>query len=237
VVLCAARSLGADRAQLMGGANSFETSGDADMTVGYGAALLLRSTRSGQRRGTWPTLDLSEEEGRELTALARSSLEGHLRGGRMGGPRLFNRPKFNLPAAVFVTWEEGDWKEGGLRGCIGTVEARETLGNAVLRYALASAKDDPRFAPITLEELPALKAEVTVLSPLRDIRPDEVAPGMGIQVARGAREGLFLPQVWEKFSAIEEFMSVLCRHKAGLPADAWRQRGTQLRAFSARCFK
>lgn len=237
VVLCAARRLGADCARLLGGANSSQAGGDTDRTVGYGAAVLLRSNGSGRSRGIWPTLDLSEEEGRELVALARTSLEERLRRRRPAGPRLFDRSKFNLPAAVFVTWERGDWKEGGLRGCIGTMEARETLGNAVMRYAVASAEGDPRFEPVTLAELPGLKAEVTVLSPLRDIRPDEVAPGLGIHVARGGREGIFLPQVWEKFSGVEEFMSVLCRQKAGLPAEAWREPGTKLRAFRARCFQ
>ncbi|HAH07114.1 MAG TPA: hypothetical protein DCM05_11445 [Elusimicrobia bacterium] len=234
MALCAARRLGADGARLLDCTNSHEAGGEEERTVGYGAALLLKG---GGGPPPWPVLDLTAEEGRELVALAQGSLEEFLRTGRSPGRRLYDRPRFNLPAAVFVTWEEADWKQGGLRGCIGTVEARETLGDATARCAILSAQDDPRFPPVTLEDLPRLKAEVSVLSPLRRIRPSDVRPGLGIQVRRGSREGLFLPQVWEKLPEVEEFMSVLCRQKAGLPAGAWREPGTELKGFSTRCYR
>ena len=237
VVAHAARLLGADAGKLLAYANSAEAGGGEGRTVGYGAAVLLRSGRPQAALAAWPALDLSKEEGAELVALARSGLEEFLRNGRRSKPRLFDQPRFNLPAAAFVTWEEGDWKEGGLRGCIGTLEARQSLGDAVAHYAVAAATEYPGLEPIALEELGRVRAEVTVLSPLRDIRPDDIVPGLGIHVSRGWSSGVFLPQVWEKFPNKEAFMTALCRHKAGLPADAWRKPGTKLQAFTARCFQ
>ena len=235
VVAHAAVGLGADAGKLLACANSSDSGGGAGKTVGYGAALLLRSGRKAP--AAWPALDLSDEEGAELVALARASLGEYLRTGRTSRPRLFDRPRFNLPAAVFVTWEEGDWKEGGLRGCIGTMEAHQTLGDAVAHYAVAAATEYPGIPPIALEELPRVRPEVSILSPLRDIQPDDIVPGLGIHVSRGSSAGVFLPQVWEKFPDKEAFLGALCRHKAGLAADAWRKPGTKLEAFTVRSFQ
>jgi AmmeMemoRadiSam system protein B/AmmeMemoRadiSam system protein A len=224
----AAASLGADWGEALACANSADQNGDEGRTVGYGAALLLSR---GQSR-PWPMEQVASEEKTELLALARASVLDHLQGHRPR-PRLFDRPRFNLPAAVFVTWTRSD---GDLRGCIGATTARDTLGNAVARYAVLSAAEDPRFPAVNAAELSGLRAEISILSAPRPARPADIRPGLGVIVGRGSRQGLFLPQVWEKIPDREAFMAHLCEHKAGLPADAWTKDGVEIFTFTITAF-
>ncbi|HAM34666.1 MAG TPA: hypothetical protein DEB40_02830 [Elusimicrobia bacterium] len=228
-VQTAASCLGADWGEALACVNSADRGGDHDRTVGYGAALLLER---GQKR-QWPTERLTQEQKSELLALARASVIASLRG-KKPSPRLFSHPLLNLPAAVFVTWTKED---GDLRGCIGTTKAQDTLGNAVAHYAVSSACDDPRFPAVTEAELADLRAEISILSSPQPARPGDIRPGLGVIVRRGRRQGLFLPQVWEQLPDREEFMSHLCRHKAGLDADAWKTSGAELLTFTVTAFK
>jgi uncharacterized protein len=125
---------------------------------------------------------------------------------------------------------------GRLRGCIGYVFPTDSLYKTVADTARAAAFDDPRFEPVTAAEAPDLKVEISVLSPLQPMQPDEVIVGKhGLIVSLGNRRGLLLPQVaveWEW--DLETFLSQTCL-KAGLPADAWR-RGAELQGFTAEVF-
>jgi len=111
----------------------------------------------------------------------------------------------------------------------------------VAEMAKASATSDPRFFsdPITAEELDQLDIEISVLSPLqRTMDPLSLRLGVdGIYIKRGYATGCFLPQVatetgWSK----EEFLSYCCSHKAGLPADAWKDPKTEVYLFTAEVF-
>jgi AmmeMemoRadiSam system protein A len=225
----AAARLGADWGEALSCTNSADSGGDQGRTVGYGAALLLCR---GQSR-PWPMEQVSAEDKSELLALARASVLAKLRGER-NRPRLFERPRFNLPAAVFVTWTRRD---GDLRGCIGTTAPRDTLGNAVAHYAVCSAADDPRFSAVNEDELSGLRAEISILSAPRPARPEDIRPGLGVIVGRGRRQGLFLPQVWEQLPGRDEFMAHLCEHKAGLPPDSWTKDGMELFTFTVTAFE
>ncbi len=227
-VQSAAVALGSDWGEPLACMNSADLAGDESRTVGYGAALLLKR---GQRR-PWPTQDLTPKEKAELLALARESVRDRLKG-RKSTHRLFDRPRFNLPAAVFVTWT----KNGGLRGCIGTTVPQDTLANAVARYAQVSAFEDPRFPSVDDEELSHLRAEISILSEPQPAQPDEIASGLGVIVGRSGRQGLYLPQVWEKLPDREEFMSSLCQDKAGLPADYWKRPDAALSIFRVSTFE
>jgi len=125
---------------------------------------------------------------------------------------------------------------GKLRGCIGYVIAKHALYRTVAETAQAAAFDDPRFAPVTAAEAPLLHIEISVLSPLLPIRPDDVEVGKhGLLVSKGNYRGLLLPQVplewgWDR----ETFLDQTCL-KAGLPFDAWRQ-DADLQAFTAEIF-
>lgn len=125
---------------------------------------------------------------------------------------------------------------GKLRGCIGYVIPTHSLYRTVAETAQAAAFEDPRFQPVTAEESPDLKVEISVLSPLQPIRPQEVVIGVhGLIVTMGGRRGLLLPQVpmewqWDR----ETFLAQTCL-KAGLSPDAWMQ-GADLQGFTAEVF-
>jgi uncharacterized protein len=142
-----------------------------------------------------------------------------------------------LPDAcgVFVTIRRG----GELRGCLGTLQCRAALNSEVARCASDAAREDPRFPPVTAQELPDLSIEVSVLGPLELIDPRE--PGVimlgqhGLVVEQGTRRGLLLPQVATEWRwTVEQFLRQTCL-KAGLPPDAW-QRGAKVSRFEAEVF-
>jgi AmmeMemoRadiSam system protein A len=94
--------------------------------------------------------------------------------------------------------------------------------------AIAAAFRDPRFAPLTAEELPRTRVEVSLLTApvpmsfadeadaLRQLRPDID----GVIFSAGNHRSTFLPQVWEQLPDPRQFMAHL-KQKAGLPADYW----------------
>jgi len=161
------------------------------------------------------------DRGPVLLALARESIvHGEEAAARVGNGHAWLRE----PGASFVTLH----LDGELRGCIGSIDARRPLGDDVARNAQAAAYRDPRFPPVSAEELPRLQVEVSVLSP-REPLPvasesealARLRPGIdGIALEYGAASATFLPQVWESLPAPEAFLDAL-RSKAGLPARFW----------------
>ncbi len=117
---------------------------------------------------------------------------------------------------------------GGLRGCIGTLEAHRPLLQDVKSNALAAAFRDPRFSPLSHSELRHIALEVSLLTPaeamefsdekhaLDQLRPYE--DGVILQFAH--YRSTFLPQVWQQLPTPRQFMEHL-KYKAGLPADFW----------------
>jgi AmmeMemoRadiSam system protein A len=138
------------------------------------------------------------------------------------------------PGAAFVTLHVG----GDLRGCIGTLDRKRSLWSVVGDMAAAAATRDPRFDPIEVADLRDMTVEISVLSPDVVIhRPEEIEIGRhGLDVRLGGARGLLLPQVaLEHGLDRETFLAATCR-KAGLPADAWRDAGTEIRVFEADVF-
>ena len=174
---------------------------------------------------------LTDEEREELLGIARRAATTWLREGRV--PEEFPASeRLKAPGAAFVTLTEG----GQLRGCIGYTEASAPLYRTVQECAVASATEDPRFLPLTPDEIGTVRIEISVLTPLLPIGPEEVDVGVhGLMVRRGGRRGLLLPQVpgehgWDR----ETFLAQVCL-KAGLPRDAWRK-GAELYSFMAEVF-
>jgi len=126
--------------------------------------------------------------------------------------------------ACFVTLKA----HGQLRGCIGSLEARQALYDDVVHNAVAAALRDPRFPPLSAAELNEVEIEVSLLSPATPIdcfdEADALAqlrPGVdGIILEYGAHRGTFLPQVWEDLPQPQLFLAHLKR-KAGLPENFW----------------
>jgi AmmeMemoRadiSam system protein A len=137
------------------------------------------------------------------------------------------------PRGAFVTLHEG----GQLRGCIGTIEGRMPLARAVADNGAAAAVGDPRFPPVTPDELSNLTLEISALTPLRAVDgPAGIEVGRhGILLGKQGRQAVFLPQVaTEQGWDLPTTLGHLCR-KAGLPPDAWRD-GASLRVFEAEVF-
>jgi AmmeMemoRadiSam system protein A len=173
---------------------------------------------------------MTNSERRELLALARAALEAQVSGGlRPEVPVHLNRPG----AGLFVTI----YCDGELRGCLGTLDARERLADAVLRLAADVSHQDYRFAPLVASELRRVVIDLSVLTPAVRVRnPLSITIGTdGLIVEQGSRKGLLLPQVatehgWDR----ETFLSQTCV-KAGLSPDAW-QRGAAISCFQAEVF-
>ena len=177
-------------------------------------------------------LPLTDAEKDRLLNLARKALEEVVRFGRMS--ELSEPPgALQTPGGAFVTLYKGKH----LRGCIGHIEAHRPLYATVRECARAAALDDPRFDPVASAELHSLRLEISILSPLVDIAPQDVEVGRhGLLISRGAQRGLLLPQVavewnWDR----EQFLEETCL-KAGLPADAWKH-GARIQAFTAQVLK
>jgi len=125
---------------------------------------------------------------------------------------------------------------GELRGCVGYVLPVSSVYRAVIDTARAAAFEDARFYPVTMEESPQLKIELSILSPPLPISAEEVEVGRhGLLVSMAGQRGLLLPQVpternWDRIT----FLQQTCR-KAGLPPDAW-QKGAVIEAFTAEVF-
>jgi AmmeMemoRadiSam system protein A len=119
-----------------------------------------------------------------------------------------------------------------LRGCIGIIEARSTLGENLAHCAADAALRDPRFSRMRPEELVDLEIEVSLLSAIQPMQPENVEIGRhGLLVRRGMRRGLLLPQVaTEHRLGREQFLGETCV-KAGLPREAWKESETEIYAF------
>ncbi len=139
-------------------------------------------------------------------------------------------PASGRRAGAFVTL----LAHGGLRGCIGRLEADRPLAEVVRDMAAAAATEDPRFPPLMPDEVDGIVVEVSVLSPLEPARAEAVVPGRdGVVLRVGGRQAVFLPKVaaehgWDR----ETLLGELCR-KAGLATEAWRSAGADIRTFRA----
>jgi AmmeMemoRadiSam system protein B/AmmeMemoRadiSam system protein A len=216
--------------------NSGDTAGDRDRVVGYMAAVGFVAARQ-------PAVDSGRSTGREesgLTALhkkalldiARTTLNEYLSTGKKPTIKVED-PALKQVQGAFVTLH----KQGQLRGCIGNY-GQEPLHETIVNMAVAAATEDPRFPPVTVPELAQIDIEISVLSPLQKVASaDDVVFGKhGVVVRKGYRQGVFLPQVAEQMRDKDEFLSYLCAHKAGLPADAWKDPTTEILVFTADVF-
>jgi AmmeMemoRadiSam system protein A len=178
-------------------------------------------------------LHLTMDERRFLLLRARIAVEAALRG---AAPMPADETgALAEHCGVFVTWRRRE--DQALRGCIGLIEGAESLLRGVEKMAVAAALEDPRFSPVTTGEFPELQAEISALSPMASIHPEEVRVGChGLMIRSGVRRGLLLPQVpeeqgWDR----EAFLEGVCR-KAGLAPGSWRLPGVELFGFTATVF-
>jgi AmmeMemoRadiSam system protein A len=128
-------------------------------------------------------------------------------------------------------------KRGRLRGCIGQIGTGRPLAEVIASSAKSAALEDPRFQPVHPDEVTQIEIEISVLSLLEDIAPEQIETGKhGLLVSRGWQRGLLLPQVAAEFRwTAARFLEETCV-KAGLDRDAWREPDTRIRGFTAEVF-
>jgi len=174
---------------------------------------------------------LAESEKKALLEVARQALIAAVE--HSDTPVLSDIASIRGAGGAFVTIT----RNGRLRGCIGRLPSDASLIKVVAVCAQAVASEDPRFPRVQPEELPAIDIELSILSALVKIRPEEIEPGKhGLFISNGMRRGVLLPQVAVQFhwNGIC-FLEAACE-KAGLARDAWKHPATIVQAFTAEVF-
>ena len=219
---------------------AYDTSGrmmhDDKNSVSYIGALVCGSWSSPAKLNPSPAPSddaLAEADCRRLLALARSTIalalkSGAARAGSAEPPELTAGMK--AVRGGFVTLN----KHGDLRGCIGEIVPRREIWKVVREQALNAALHDPRFSPVSADELDDIDIEISILTPPRPVASwkDIVIGKHGMVLTKAGRSAVFLPQVApEQGWGIEETLTHLSM-KAGLPSDAWRE-GAEYLVFEA----
>ena len=174
---------------------------------------------------------ISEKSKNILSHVARNSIQNYLKD-KQRTKYSFDIEELLEYRAVFVSLWGRISKE--LRGCIGHIEAVYPLVEAVSKTAISSALSDPRFKPLTLYELSDINIEISVLSSLNKISPEDIKIGKhGLLLIKGSNRSVFLPKVaisqgWNLKRLLDE-LSI----KAGINKSGWKDRETELFYFES----
>ncbi len=180
-------------------------------------------------------MKISNDDKRTLLKLARKTLKLYLKEGKKYDPPENIKSRFSKEMGAFTTLN----KDKELRGCIGYIIPIKPLWEAIRDTSIEAAVHDPRFSPVTYNELKNITIEISVLTVPQKVKSvDDIVLGRdGVIVKRGWNQGVFLPQVatetgWDK----ETFLDYLCYEKAGLSPNAWKDKDTELLTFQAIVF-
>jgi len=185
--------------------------------------------------------NLTEEEGKYLLFVARKTIQEALfeRNAKEPSPSL-DSPKYLERRGTFVTLTI----DGALRGCIGHIIPQESLIEGVRINAVNAALHDPRFRPLSRNEFPKIRIEVSILTepePLSFSDANDLSmklrPGIdGVIIKKSFHQATFLPQVWEQLPDKSSFLSHLCM-KAGLDGDAWKKEKIDVYIYQVQAFE
>ncbi|MCP8322362.1 MAG: TIGR00296 family protein [archaeon] len=190
-------------------------------------------------------MDISDEEGKLLVKIARDAVENYVRDCERIEPSKDLPEEFYEKCGVFVTIKKCEYGEKNLRGCIGYPYPDNPLIEAIIDSGIAAAVEDPRFEPLSADELDEVLIEVSVLTPPELIvvkspreYPSKVKIGEDGLIFRWVwGSGLLLPQVPVEYNwDAEEFLSHTCM-KAGAPPDAWLSPNVNIYKFQAIVFE
>ncbi len=186
-------------------------------------------------------MKLELERGRALVKLARRSINEFVSNGVKIKPSRLEW--LNEKRGAFVTLKS--YPRGDLRGCIGFPYPTHPLGKAVIEASISAATSDPRFYPVSPDELDRLTVEVTVLTRPVELdclpkeRPEHIEVGRhGIIIVGHGMSGLLLPQVPSEvgWTTPEEFLDGTCQ-KAGLPPGCWADKNVHVYLFKGEIFR
>lgn len=191
------------------------------------------------------TFQLNQQEGEYIVKLARTAVEQYLKNQKITSPAKDVPKKLLEKCGVFVTINSRKDGDEELRGCIGYPYPTTMLAQAVIETAISSATQDPRFYPLSSDELDNVVFEVSVLTPPELVKTDNPKQYLshikvgkdGLIIERGGCKGLLLPQVPIEWRWDEEEFLCQCCVKAGLPPDNWLLKGTKIYKFQAIIFE
>ncbi|MFC1486210.1 TIGR00296 family protein [Thermoproteota archaeon] len=191
------------------------------------------------------TFQLTPKEGKFLVKLARQTVTTYLENGLLLQVSDEISSKLMEPVGVFVTLSIYNNENKMLRGCIGLPYPTTPLAKAVIEAAISAATQDPRFSPVTPEELDQIVFEVSVLTPPELVStekptdyPQKIKVGRdGLIIEYGYNKGLLLPQVPVELNWKEEEFLCQTAMKAGLPPDSWLLKDTRIYRFQAIIFE
>lgn len=191
------------------------------------------------------TFQLTPKEGKFLVKLARQTVTTYLENGLLLQVSDEISSKLMEPVGVFVTLSINNNENKMLRGCIGLPYPTTPLAKAVMEAAISAATQDPRFSPVTLEELDQIVFEISVLTPPELVStekptdyPIKIKVGRdGLIIEYGYNKGLLLPQVPVELNWKEEEFLCQTAMKAGLPSDSWLLKDTRIYSFQAIIFE
>jgi MEMO1 family protein len=197
--------------------------GDKNEVVGYNAiAVFDKAAEDEANTVSADRISFTDAEKKKLFEIAWNSIRMKLDGKRPGlADEKSLPPALKVPMGAFVTLKIG----GNLRGCIGRFISSSPIYEVVQASALSSAFEDPRFEPVTKEELKKISMEITAIGPLKKINSiSEIVLGRhGIYIKKGSSAGTMLPQVaTENHWNVEQFLGYTSRDKAGIGWDGWK---------------
>jgi len=237
--MIATRKLGGEKVVVADYSTSAKTTGDFSEVVGYLSALIVSSKAAPKRDSTMGTpiskkwAGFKKEDKEFLLKLAHDAIAAGVNNEKL----IFAEPTSRIlceKRGAFVTIKI----RGNLRGCIGLIRAAKPLYETVIEMARSAAFDDPRFAPLSKDELDHIEIEISALTPLvrvEDINEIEVGRD-GLMIVLQMHSGLLLPQVatenhWNRTAFLEQ----TCL-KAGLPKNSYKDKAAQIYRFSAEVF-
>lgn len=184
---------------------------------------------------------LTISDGKALIELARKSIYSVLRNKALKEDSVLKQ-RFSEKRGVFVTLH----KDHELRGCIGFIEPIFSLFDSIVKASAAAAFNDPRFPPMTIEEIKEnnIEIEVSVLtipqlvdnSSAEDCLNEIKVKRDGLIVEMDSFKGCLLPQVAGEYGWDEKQLLENTCIKAGLDKDAWKSEGCNIYRFSAQIF-
>ncbi|MFH1886543.1 MAG: AmmeMemoRadiSam system protein B, partial [Pseudomonadota bacterium] len=222
--------------RVLDAANTADTWGPMAQVVGYASIAYVEDQGEDPMREA----KTPEKDRQALLTLARSAIRA----------KLFPDAQVIRPEPVpeslgenrgcFVTLHV----DGQLKGCIGTIEPLQSLVEGVEFNAVNAAFQDPRFSPLSVEEFPNIKIEISVLTVPRPLPftdgadlKEKLKPGVhGVILSRGMRRSTFLPQVWEQVPDTDTFLTMLCR-KGSMAANCWQDPETRVLVYEAEYFE
>ena len=180
---------------------------------------------------------ISEENKKFLLNLVRKALEEHLEGKESDVEKI--PTELMNKGASFVTLKANNQQKGS----IGTLFEHQELFLDAIENVKATAFEDPRFAPLTIEDLKTTEIEISIIKNLKKLSYesefellDQINKGInGVIIKHGIRIGTLLPREWEKVDNKVEFLQLICE-KANLDKDTWKNPSSEIYVYETETF-